>query len=199
MKIKRLFDYFILILIFPIVIFLFLLISLLIFFKLGKPILFIQSRIGLNGKEFNIIKFRTMRNLVDNDGILLGDKARLTQFGKLLRNTSLDEIPSLINVALGEMTLVGPRPLISSYRNLYTSLQFRRHNCVPGLTGWAQVNGRNAISWEEKFKLDVWYVDNQSFWLDMKILWLTIRKVLVREGINQDGQATMEPFKGSEL
>jgi sugar transferase EpsL len=139
-----------------------------------------------------------MRNEVDNDGILLADNARLTKFGKLLRNTSLDEIPSLINVALGEMTLVGPRPLISSYRNLYTSLQFRRHSCVPGLTGWAQVNGRNAISWEEKFKLDVWYVDNQSFWLDMKILWLTIRKVLVREGINQDGQATMEPFKGSE-
>ena len=131
-------------------------------------------------------------------GYLLPDNQRLTKVGSIVRKASLDEIPQLLNVLKGEMSLVGPRPLLIEYLPLYNDDQKRRHEVKPGITGWAQVNGRNEISWEEKFKLDVWYVDNQSFWLDMKILWLTIRKVLVREGINQDGQATMEPFKGSE-
>ena len=134
----------------------------------------------------------------DAIGNLLPDNLRLTKVGAIVRKSSLDEIPQLLNVLKGDMSLVGPRPLLIEYLPLYNDNQRRRHEVKPGITGWAQVNGRNAISWEEKFKLDVWYVDNQSFWLDMKILWLTIRKVLVREGINQDGQATMEPFKGSE-
>jgi len=134
----------------------------------------------------------------DAIGNLLPDNLRLTKVGVIVRKSSLDEIPQLLNVLKGDMSLVGPRPLLIEYLPLYNENQKRRHEVKPGITGWAQVNGRNAISWEEKFKLDVWYVDNQSFWLDMKILWLTIRKVLVREGINQDGQATMEPFKGSE-
>jgi len=139
-----------------------------------------------------------MNNKRDSNGNLLSDGLRLTFLGRFIRKTSLDELPQLFNVLLGQMSIVGPRPLLVQYLPLYTTEQKRRHFVKPGITGWAQVNGRNAISWEEKFKLDVWYVDNQSFWLDMKILWLTIRKVLVREGINQDGQATMEPFKGSE-
>lgn len=138
-----------------------------------------------------------MNDSKDAIGDLLPDSQRLTKVGSILRKSSLDEIPQLINVLKGDMSLVGPRPLLIEYLPLYNDDQKRRHEVKPGITGWAQVNGRNAISWEEKFKLDVWYVDNQSFWLDMKILWLTIRKVLVREGINQDGQATMEPFKGN--
>lgn len=164
----------------------------------GK-IFFLQKRPGQNTRVFCIIKFKTMNDGKDAHGNLLPDCQRLTKVGSILRKASLDEIPQLLNVLKGEMSLVGPRPLLIEYLSLYNDDQKRRHEVKPGITGWAQVNGRNAISWEEKFKLDVWYVDNQSFWLDMKILWLTIRKVLVREGINQDGQATMEPFKGSEL
>jgi len=139
-----------------------------------------------------------MNDSKDAIGNLLPDSQRLTMVGSIVRKSSLDEIPQFINVLKGDMSLVGPRPLLPGYLPLYNDDQKRRHDVKPGITGWAQVNGRNAITWEEKFKLDVWYVDNQSFWLDMKILWLTIRKVLVREGINQDGQATMEPFRGSE-
>ena len=139
-----------------------------------------------------------MNDRKDAFGNLLPDSQRLSKVGSIVRKSSLDEIPQFINVLKGDMSLVGPRPLLVEYLPLYNDIQRRRHDVKPGITGWAQVNGRNAISWEEKFKLDVWYVDNQSFWLDMKIIWLTIRKVLVREGINQDGQATMEPFRGSE-
>lgn len=162
----------------------------------GKPFFF-QKRPGQNASTFSIIKFKTMNDEKDSHGYLFPDSQRLTKVGSILRKASLDEIPQLLNVLKGEMSLVGPRPLLPEYLPLYNEFQKRRHEVKPGITGWAQVNGRNAISWEEKFKLDVWYVDNQSFWLDMKILWLTIRKVLVREGINQDGQATMQPFKGS--
>ena len=161
-------------------------------------IFFLQGRPGENGNIFTIVKFKTMNDDKDVHGNLLPDTQRLTKVGSIVRKSSLDEIPQLLNVLKGDMSLVGPRPLLIEYLSLYNGDQKRRHEVKPGITGWAQVNGRNAISWEEKFKLDVWYVDNQSFWLDMKILWLTIRKVLVREGINQDGQATMEPFKGSE-
>jgi undecaprenyl phosphate N,N'-diacetylbacillosamine 1-phosphate transferase len=159
---------------------------------------FFQKRPGKNERIFSVIKFKTMNNGKDALGYLLPDSQRLTKVGSILRKSSLDEIPQLLNVLKGDMSLVGPRPLLIEYLPLYNDNQRRRHEVKPGITGWAQVNGRNAISWEEKFKLDVWYVDNQSFWLDMKIIWLTIRKVLVREGINQDGQATMEPFRGSE-
>ena len=160
-------------------------------------IFFLQRRPGANDKMFTIVKFKTMNNRTDALGNLLPDSQRLTKVGSILRKSSLDEIPQLLNVLKGDMSLVGPRPLLIEYLPLYNDNQKRRHEVKPGITGWAQVNGRNAISWEEKFKLDVWYVDNQSFWLDMKIIWLTIRKVLVREGINQEGQATMKPFKGN--
>jgi undecaprenyl phosphate N,N'-diacetylbacillosamine 1-phosphate transferase len=162
----------------------------------GNPF-FLQKRPGQYNRIFFIIKFKTMIDKKDALGNLLPDAQRLTSIGSLVRKTSLDEIPQLINVLKGDMSLVGPRPLLVQYLALYTDEQKRRHLVKPGITGWAQINGRNAITWEEKFKLDVWYVDNQSFWLDMKIIWLTIRKVLVREGINQDGQATTEPFKGN--
>jgi len=163
----------------------------------GKPFFF-QKRPGRKSRVFSIIKFKTMNDGTDAFGSLLPDSQRLTRVGAIVRKTSLDEIPQLLNVLKGDMSLVGPRPLLTQYLPLYNDVQKRRHEVKPGITGWAQVNGRNAISWEEKFKLDVWYVDNQSFWLDLKIIWLTIRKVLVREGINQDGQATMEPFRGSQ-
>jgi sugar transferase EpsL len=140
-----------------------------------------------------------MNSKRDSNGNLMSDEFRFTGIGRFIRKISLDELPQLFNVLLGHMSIVGPRPLLVQYLPLYTVEQRRRHLVKPGITGWAQVNGRNAISWEEKFKMDVWYVENQSFWLDMKILWLTIRKVLVREGINQDGQATMEPFKGNQV
>lgn len=164
---------------------------------LGKPVLFRQQRPGLHGKPFMMYKFRTMLDARDKQGNLQPDDLRLTRFGRFLRSTSLDELPELYNVLKGEMSLVGPRPLLMEYLPLYTSEQARRHDVRPGITGWAQVNGRNAISWEEKFKLDVWYVDNQSVWLDMKILWLTFVKVFKREGISQEGQATAEKFKGT--
>ena len=165
--------------------------------KFNFPILFKQSRPGLQGKIFSIYKFRSMTSERDKEGVLLSDDLRLTKFGKLLRSTSLDELPSLWNVLKDEMSLVGPRPLLVEYLPLYSSKQARRHEVKPGITGWAQVNGRNAISWDEKFDLDVWYVDNKSIWLDIKILSMTIKKVITRSGINQDRQATMEKFKGN--
>jgi len=159
--------------------------------------LFTQDRPGLGGKAFRIFKFRTMTDARGVDGILLPDAERLTRFGRFLRSSSLDELPALINVLKGDMSLVGPRPLLMHYLDRYTPQQARRHEVRPGITGWAQINGRNAITWEEKFKLDVWYVDNRSLWLDIKIIYLTVWKILKREGINQPGQATMEEFRGS--
>lgn len=173
-------------------------VALLIRFKLGAPILFTQERPGLNGNVFKMIKFRTMLDGRDKHGNLLPDNERMTKFGAFLRSTSLDELPGLFNVLKGDMSLVGPRPLLVQYLPLYNAEQARRHAVRPGITGWAQVNGRNAISWEDKFKLDVWYVDNQSFWLDIKILFLTVKKVFVREGISADGHVTIEPFKGTK-
>ena len=164
--------------------------------KLGSPVFFRQVRPGLDGKPFEMVKFRTMTDERSPDGQLQPDAVRLTAFGRFLRSTSLDELPELWNVLKGDMSLVGPRPLLMEYLPLYTPEQARRHEVRPGVTGWAQVNGRNAISWEEKFELDVWYVDHQSLWLDIKILWLTVKKVLVREGISAAGDATMPIFKG---
>jgi len=165
--------------------------------KLGSPLLFRQVRPGKDGKPFEMIKFRTMRDAIDKDGIPLSDSERIAPFGNFLRNFSLDELPELWNVLKGDMSLVGPRPLLMEYLPLYSSEQARRHNVRPGITGWAQVKGRNAISWEEKFKYDVWYVENQSFWLDIKIIWMTLKKVIAREGISADGEATMPPYTGS--
>lgn len=166
--------------------------------KYGSPILFKQTRPGKDGKPFTFYKFRTMTNEMDENGNLLPDKDRLTGFGSFLRNTSLDELPSLFNVLKGDMSLVGPRPLLMQYLSLYNDFQQRRHEVKPGITGWAQVNGRNTLSWPKKFELDVWYVDNRSFWLDLKILFLTIYKVFKREGISAEGEATVEYFKGNE-
>jgi lipopolysaccharide/colanic/teichoic acid biosynthesis glycosyltransferase len=166
--------------------------------KLGAPVFFRQQRPGLNGIPFEMIKFRTMLDAVDENGKPLPDDQRMVSLGKLLRSTSLDELPELWNVLKGDMSLVGPRPLLMEYLPLYSDEQNRRHEVKPGISGWAQVNGRNAISWEEKFQLDVWYVDNQSFWLDLKILFLTIKKVFVREGINAEGEVTMPKFTGTE-
>ncbi|WP_329601335.1 sugar transferase [Variovorax paradoxus] len=165
--------------------------------KLGKPAFFRQVRPGQEGRPFELIKFRTMTNARDASGQLLPDAERLTPFGRFLRSSSLDELPELWNVLKGEMSLVGPRPLLMEYLPLYSAEQARRHEVRPGITGWAQVNGRNALSWEEKFKLDVWYVDNRTLWLDIKILWLTVRRVLVRDGISAAGEATMPRFTGS--
>ena len=166
--------------------------------KLGAPVFFKQVRPGYNGKPFEMIKFRTMLDALDANGNPLPDEVRLTQFGKFLRSTSLDELPGLWNVLTCDMSLVGPRPLLMEYLPLYSTEQFRRHECKPGITGWAQVNGRNAISWEQKFELDVWYVDNQSLWLDIRILLLTVKKVFVRDGISAEGEATMHKFMGSQ-
>ena len=166
--------------------------------KLGSPVFFRQNRPGLHGQPFEMVKFRTMTDACGPDGALLPDAERLTPFGRFLRSTSLDELPELWNVLKGDMSLVGPRPLLMEYLPLYSPGQARRHAVRPGVTGWAQVNGRNAISWEEKFALDTWYVDHQSLLLDMKILWLTVKKVLVREGISAAGEATMGKFTGSK-
>lgn len=171
--------------------------ALLIRLFIGKPVLFKQTRPGLNANPFDMVKFRTMTNERDEHGNLLPDEKRLTRLGKFLRSTSLDELPELWNVLKGDMSLVGPRPLLMEYLDLYTDEQARRHEARPGITGWAQVNGRNAISWEQKFNLDVWYVDNQSTWLDIKIIFMTAKKVLVREGISASGEATMRKFEGS--
>ena len=173
-------------------------VAVLIRFKLGSPILFTQDRPGLNGDVFKMMKFRSMLDSEDRQGNLLPDDERMTSFGAFLRSTSLDELPGLFNVLKGDMSLVGPRPLLIQYLPLYNNEQARRHDVRPGITGWAQVNGRNAISWEQKFKLDVWYVDNQSLFIDIKILLLTVKKVFVREGISADGHVTIEPFKGSK-
>lgn len=170
--------------------------ALLVSIGLGRPVLFRQTRPGLKGQPFEMIKFRTMRDAEDKNGNQLPDEQRLTKLGQFLRAASLDELPELWNVLKGEMSLVGPRPLLMEYLPLYSDEQRRRHEVRPGVTGWAQVNGRNAISWGEKFKLDVWYVDNQSFWLDIKILFLTVFKVFKRDGVSQQGQVTMERFKG---
>ena len=173
------------------------LIILIVRLKIGSPIFFKQMRPGLNGEIFNIYKFRTMTNELDKYGSLKADSNRLTIFGKFLRSTSLDELPGLWCVLKGDMSLVGPRPLLVEYLPLYSKKQSRRHELRPGITGWAQVNGRNAINWDEKLNLDVWYVDNQSFWLDIKILWLTLKKVIRRDGISQNNHVTMDKFKGS--
>ena len=175
----------------------FLVLALVVRMRLGSPILFRQTRPGLNGQPFIMVKFRTMTDARDTEGNLQPDEVRMTRFGKFLRSTSLDELPELWNILRGDMSLVGPRPLLMDYLPLYTAEQRRRHNVRPGLTGWAQINGRNALSWDEKFALDVWYVDNQNFWLDVKILWRTVRQVFLRKGISAEGQATMSPFRGS--
>ncbi|KGK99986.1 sugar transferase [Thalassobacter sp. 16PALIMAR09] len=165
--------------------------------EMGAPVLFSQTRPGRDGKPFEMIKFRTMRDAVDAYGRPLPDAERLTKLGRFLRSSSIDELPELWNVLKGEMSLVGPRPLLMDYLPLYSPEQARRHEVRPGVTGWAQVNGRNAISWDEKFALDVWYVDNRSLWLDLKIIWLTIRKVIKRDGISAAGEATMSKFTGN--
>ncbi|MCL5289509.1 MAG: sugar transferase [Firmicutes bacterium] len=194
--IKRIFDLLVsimlLTLLFPVIA----LTALLIFLKLGSPVLFKQKRPGLYGKPFYIFKFRTMTEQRDEQGDLLQDNLRLTPLGTLIRRLSLDELPQLYCVIKGDISIVGPRPLLMEYLPLYSLDQARRHEVKPGITGWAQVNGRNAISWEEKFVLDVWYVDNRSFWLDLKIIWLTVLKVIKSEGINQQGQATVDKFRG---
>ncbi|WP_238538142.1 sugar transferase [Stutzerimonas stutzeri] len=194
---KRLFDVlasaFGLLLLSPIIV----IVAWLIRRKLGSPVLFRQMRPGLHGKPFEMIKFRTMRDAVDAHSNPLPDSERMTPFGSFLRSTSLDELPELWNVFKGDMSLVGPRPLLMEYLPLYSPEQYRRHEVRPGVTGWAQVNGRNALSWEDKFWLDVWYVDNRSFWLDLKVIFMTIKKVVVRDGISGDGEATMSKFTGN--
>ena len=164
---------------------------------MGSPVLFRQVRPGLDGRPFEMVKFRTMRDAIGLDGKPLPDAERITPFGSFMRRTSVDELPEFWNVLKGDMSLVGPRPLLMQYLPLYSKEQYRRHEMKPGITGWAQINGRNAISWDEKFKLDAWYVDNQSLLLDIKILFLTVKKVVLREGISADGQATMPFFEGS--
>jgi lipopolysaccharide/colanic/teichoic acid biosynthesis glycosyltransferase len=166
---------------------------------LGAPVLFIQERPGLHGRPFRLIKFRTMRDAYDEHGQPLPDEQRMTRFGTFLRSTSLDELPELVNVCKGEMSLVGPRPLLMEYLPLYSREQARRHEVRPGITGWAQINGRNELSWEDKFRSDLYYVEHQSLWFDLKILCLTVVTILRREGISQHGQATAAPFRGSEL
>ena len=166
--------------------------------QLGSPVFFTQMRPGRHGRPFWILKFRTMNNLKDSNGVLLPDADRLASFGRFLRSSSLDELPELINVLKGEMSFVGPRPLLLEYIDRYTPQQSRRHEVQPGITGWAQINGRNSLSWEKKFELDVWYVDNQSLWLDIRIIFLTFWKILKRENISQEGQATMSKFMGTK-
>ena len=165
--------------------------------RLGRPVYFVQVRPGLHGQPFPLRKFRTMTDARDAGGALLPDRDRLTSFGRWLRATSLDELPELWNVLRGEMSLVGPRPLLTEYLPLYDATQRRRHEVRPGITGWAQVNGRNAITWEEKFRLDVWYVDHRSLWLDARILWITLDRVFRRHGVSAEGEATMSRFTGS--
>ncbi len=175
-----------------------LILILLVWINHGKPVFFRQVRPGYMAQPFRIFKFRTMRDLYDSDGNLLPDAERLTRFGRFMRSFSLDEIPELFNVLLGDMSLVGPRPLLMSYLPRYSAEQMRRHNVIPGMTGWAQVNGRNALSWPKRLRMDVWYVDNWSFWLDIKILVMTMIKVLKREGISEPGQATVSEFMGTK-
>ena len=167
--------------------------------ELGSPVLFRQTRPGLHGKPFEMIKFRTMKDVTDKEGNALPDSERLTEFGKKLRASSLDELPELWNVLKGDMSLVGPRPLLMEYLPLYNAEQAKRHNVRPGVTGYAQVNGRNSLSWEDKFKLDTWYVEHQSLWLDMKILLKTVKKVIIKDGISAEGEATMTKFTGTKF
>ena len=194
---KRFFDIIIVISTCVVTLPLLLILYLLVRVLIGTPAFFIQERAGLHGRPFKIVKFRTMNNKTDEDGNMLPDNLRLTRFGRFLRSTSLDELPEMWNVIKGEMSIVGPRPLFMEYLALYTEEQLRRHDVLPGITGWAQINGRNAISWEERFKLDVWYVDNHSLWIDLKIILLTVIKVLKREGISAKGEVTMPKFRGS--
>jgi sugar transferase EpsL len=193
---KRVFDFLVallaILLLWPVI----LIISVLVRYYLGDPILFRQQRPGLHGKPFNIYKFRTMLLGYDSQGELLADSERMTKFGTLLRKYSLDELPQLLNVLKGDLSLIGPRPLLMEYLPLYTAEQARRHGVRPGISGWAQVNGRNAVSWEDKFKYDVWYVEHQSFLLDIKILWMTVIKVISSDGVSQKGNVTMEKFQG---
>ena len=196
---KRFFDIDTILITMPAWITIIILVAFIVRLKLDSPVIFSQARCGLHGRVFRIYKFRTMTDVRDNQGSLLPDAQRLTKLGLFLRKSSLDELPSLFNVLLGQVSLVGPRPLLFEYLPLYTSEQARRHEVLPGITGWAQVNGRNAISWEEKFKLDVWYVDNRSLWLDIKILCFTVKKVLTRNGISPKGEATMPKFSGNQV
>ncbi|MES5956141.1 sugar transferase [Bacillus fungorum] len=196
---KRIFDVCISLLLLFVCLFPILVVAILVRLKLGSPVLFKQQRPGLHGKPFNLYKFRTMVDKKGSDGELLPDQNRLTTFGAILRKYSLDELPQLINVVRGDLSLVGPRPLLMEYLPLYSSKQAKRHNVKPGITGWAQINGRNLITWEEKFELDVWYVENHSFLLDLKIIVLTILKVFKTEGINHVGHVTMERFTGGEI
>jgi len=196
--VKRVFDLVIifigLLFLVPVII----LVAALVRLKLGSAIFFKQVRPGLNGNLFNMYKFRTMTNERDKNGVFLSDKVRLTEFGKFLRSTSLDELPGLWNVLKGDMSLVGPRPLLVEYLPLYSKKQSRRHEVKPGITGWAQVNGRNTVSWNKKFDLDVWYVDNRSAWLDIKILWMTVKKVIARDGVSPKDMDIMPRFDKSE-
>ncbi len=196
---KRTFDFAVSLVLIALFFPLLLVVALIVYWRIGKPILFVQLRPGKGGRVFKLIKFRTMTGRRDSEGELLPDSDRLNRFGRLLRASSLDELPELFNVLLGNMSLVGPRPLLIQYLDRYTPEQARRHEVRPGITGWAQVNGRNAISWDEKFKLDVWYVDNWSLLLDLRILVMAAWQVLRPSGISQEGQATMEEFMGSEI
>lgn len=195
---KRLFDFFVslaaLLTLLPVLLVLYVIIAI----KMGTPVFFVQARPGMKNNIFKMVKFRSMTDAKNDDGELLPDAERLPAFGQMLRATSLDELPELWNVLKGEMSLVGPRPLLIEYLDKYTPEQARRHEVRPGVTGWAQVNGRNALSWEEKFDLDIWYVNNRTFWLDIRILFMTVKQVFKRDDISQDGHATMEKFKGSE-
>jgi lipopolysaccharide/colanic/teichoic acid biosynthesis glycosyltransferase len=195
--IKRLIDFFAALFGVLILLPVLLVLALVIAIKLGRPVLFIQKRPGLNTKPFNLLKFRSMTDEKDSHGELLPDEKRLTKLGSFIRSASLDELPSLLSVLKGDMSLVGPRPLLMEYLPLYNQRQQQRHQMKPGITGWAQVNGRNALSWEQKFEYDVWYVENQSLLLDIKILFMTLNKVFKRDGINQAGQATMTKFTGT--
>ena len=195
---KRLFDILVSILVLVVLSPLILMVSRKIAKNLGKPVLFRQKRPGLNGNVFEMLKFRSMLDTVDENGKSSPDSERLTPFGKNLRSSSLDELPGLWNVLKGDMSLVGPRPLLVEYLPLYSQEQAKRHNVRPGITGWAQVNGRNAISWEDKFKFDVWYVENQNFWLDIKILFMTVKKVLTKDGVSSADHVTMPTFMGSK-
>lgn len=197
LSLKRIFDLTVVILTVPITVPVIALLVLLVRSRLGSPAFFRQVRPGRDGKLFRLVKFRTMTDARDAAGTPLPDEERLTGFGRFLRSTSLDELPELWNVLKGEMSLVGPRPLLVEYLPLYSSEQARRHEVPPGITGWAQINGRNALSWEDRFALDVWYVDHRSLWLDVRILALTVLKVLTRDGVSAEGHATMPPFRGS--